>query len=148
VADRHRLGTLVVALAIAAPALSGCGGGPPTEAQFVERMRSTIGDLDAGMKSQNIDPEDGDRLITDLLECQYESIEDDADLLQRAYDDPGDADVTAQLEVKSSGCVETFSAAMTKAAGGGTAATSTTLPGPGETLTTEPLTTEPLTTGG
>lgn len=106
----------VVVLSLGSLTLTACGG-PPSKADYVDKMRESVGDLDAGLASQNIDPETGDELITRLLECQYESIKDDDDLLTKSYDDPGDPDVTTQLDVKSRACVDEFSTAMAEAAG-------------------------------
>ena len=87
-------------------------------------MRESVGDLDAGLASQKIDPETGNELITKLLECQYESIKDDDDLLQKAYDDPGDTEIAPQLDAKTTACVDDFSTAMADLAG----PTTTTIP--------------------
>lgn len=88
-------------------------------------MRESVGDLDAGLASQDIDPETGNELITKLLECQYESIKDDDDLLQKAYDDPGDTEIAPQLDAKTTACVDDFSTAMADLAG---PTTTTTIP--------------------
>ena len=93
---RRRSAVAAVALSLIA---TGCGG-PPTKAEFVTKMRESVGDLDAGLASQDIDPETGNELITKLLECQYESIKDDDDLLQKAYDDPGDTEIAPQLDLR------------------------------------------------
>ena len=118
---RRRSAVAAVALSLIA---TGCGG-PPTKAEFVTKMRESVGDLDAGLASQKIDPETGNELITKLLECQYESIKDDDDLLQKAYDDPGDTEIAPQLDAKTTACVDDFSTAMADLAG---PTTTTTIP--------------------
>lgn len=121
--------------------VTGCGG-TPSKADFVSKMRESVGDLDAGLKSQSIDAETGNELITKLLECQYDSIKDDTDLLQKAYDDPGDTEIAPQLDAKTTKCVDEFSTAMAALAGPTTTTTppaipeTTSVPEVAETTTT------------
>ena len=115
-------------------ALTACGG-PPTKSEYVAKMLDTVGDLDAGMTSQHIDPAKGKALITALLECQYDAIKDDDDLLNKAYDDPGNTDISVQLDTKSRACVDTFSSDMAAAAAAA-GATTTTVPPADPTTTT------------
>ena len=103
---RRRAAVAAVALSLIA---TGCGG-PPTKAEFVTKMRESVGDLDAGLASQDIDPETGNELITKLL--------------QKAYDDPGDTEIAPQLDAKTTACVDDFSTAMADLAG----PTTTTIP--------------------
>ena len=104
--------------------LSGCGG-TPDRADFVAKIKDSVGsDLIDGMKAQHIDTKTGEQLINDFVECQYDSIKDDTDLLQKAYDDPGDTNIATQLDTKAAACVQTLATAMSKATG----TTTTTIP--------------------
>jgi hypothetical protein len=150
-AARHRRLLAIAALTVAPSLLTGCGGAPSRD-DFVAKTKDSIGaDLAAGLEAQGVDEETGDRLITDFVECQYDAIKDDADLLQKAYDDPSDADISVRLDTAASTCVTELSTAMADAiSAAGGSITTTTLPTdtlPEDTLPADTLpAAEPTTT--
>lgn len=139
-------------LPIAALLLAACGGGTPTKADFVSTIRGTLGDdLIAAMRDRGLSDADTDRLIDSFLECQYDALATEPDLLRRAYDKPGDINLAPEIDSRTLECVQTLTTEMSEAAGPAPSTTTTTLPpgaepAPIDPLTTEPLTTEPPTT--
>ena len=112
--------------------LTACGG-TPTKADFVDKIEGSVGDdLSSVLEQQGVDASQLDDLITEFVGCQYDAIKDDTDLLNKAYDNPGDADIQGQIDLKATGCVTT----LTKGLGDATAdSTATTLPAPGAPTT-------------
>ena len=77
--------------------LTACGG-TPTKADFVDKIEGSVGDdLSSVLEQQGVDASQLDDLITEFVGCQYDAIKDDTDLLNKAYDNPGDADIQARL---------------------------------------------------
>ena len=112
--------------------LSACGG-TPSKADFVDKIEGTVGDdLSSVLEQQGVDAAQLDDLIKDFVGCQYDALADDEDLLRKAYDNPGDADIQTQIDIKATDCVSTLTAGLGDAAGNSTA---TTLPAPGTPTT-------------
>lgn len=136
---------LLIAVAAASPvSLAACGGGTPAKADFIAKIRGTLGDdLVAAMRDRGLSDTDTDRLIDSFLECQYDALAGEPDLLRQVYDKPGDVNLAPEIDSRTLDCVETLTTEMSEAAGPAPSTTTTTLPG---TETTEPATTEPPTT--
>lgn len=144
--SRRPLAAFATAVA-AAVALSGCGGGTPTKADFVDTMRRTLGeDLVAAMHERGLSDADADELIDSFLECQYDALSGEPDLLQQVYDKPGDINLAPEIDSRTIECVQTMTTAMSEAAGPAPSTTTTTLPADSASTTVDPMTTEPATT--
>jgi hypothetical protein len=135
----------LVALVAMTTVLGACGGAPSRD-DFVERSRATLGDdLMAAMKDRGISRSEADEIIDTFLTCQYEALKSDLALLEKAYDDPADAELTAEIDSRTTTCVSEMSVAMTDAAD---PAPPTTIPEfttlPPETLPPETLPPETL----
>lgn len=131
-------------LSIAALLLAACGGGTPTRAEFVAKVRDTLGDdLIAAMHERGLSERDTDELIDTFLECQYDALRSDPEILRRAYDRPGDINVIPEIDTRTLDCVQEMTTAMSEAAG---PAPSTTLPPDDQTAlpSDPPPTTLPL----
>lgn len=115
---RERAPRRVLSIVVAACAalLTACGGAPD-KAEFTAKIKDSLGsDLLAGMTAQGIDKDTTDRLIDTFISCQYDSIKDDADLLQKAYDNPGDVDIAQQLDLAAQKCIEDLTSGINEEA--------------------------------
>ena len=136
--------TLRVAAVLAGSLLlAGCSG-TPSRADFVAKTKDTVGsDLIVAMKARGVSASRSEQIVDDFLGCQYDSIKDDSSLLQKAYDDPSDTTITADLDARTTTCVAKLTAAMTEAAD---PLTTTTAPATSVPDTSAPVETVPATT--
>lgn len=124
-ADRRTSIRRVTAALVAVTTLSACGGGTPSKADFVAKIRESI-DLEDAISGLGIPPTKGDALIDDFVECQYDALATDPDLLRQAYERPGDPTLTPAIDGRTMDCVTELNTGMTESADPRRAATTTT----------------------
>ena len=100
----RRIGALVALSSL----LTACGG-VPSRADFIAKTKDTVGsDLTVALEARGVSKSDAEAAIDRFIGCQYDALKSDVDLLQKAYDDPGDTTIQPDLDAKAGPCTTDF----------------------------------------